>query len=137
VSAESLVDVGVRVEAVDLEQVDPVGAQPAQRVLHRTGDPPPRRAAPVRVLAHRHRDLRRQDDVVTATLERLADDLLRLAAGVDVGGVDDVDPGVERPVDDAHRLVVVGGPPGAEHHRAEGERGDGDAGAAERSVVHG
>jgi hypothetical protein len=34
-----------------------------------------------------------QHDLVAAALERLADDLLRLPAGVDVGGVDDVDAG--------------------------------------------
>ena len=53
--------------------------------------------------------------------ERLADDLLGLAGGVDVGGVDEVDPGVERRVDDADRVVVVGVAPGAEHHRAEAQ----------------
>ena len=34
------------------------------------------------------------------------------------------------------RLVVVGVAPGAEHHRAEAERADLDAGAAERAAVH-
>ena len=38
--------------------------------------------------------------------ERLADDLLGFAVGV--GGVDEVDPGVQRLVDDADRVVVVG-----------------------------
>ena len=32
--------------------------------------------------------------------------------------------------------IVVGLPPGAEHHRAEAERTDMDTGAAERSLVH-
>ena len=45
-------------------------------------------------------------------------------------------PGVERPVDDPDAVVVVRVAPGAEHHRAEAERGDLDAGAAERAVVH-
>jgi hypothetical protein len=40
---------------------------------------------------------------------------------VDVGGVDEVDPGVERAVDDADALVVVFVAPVAEHHRAEAE----------------
>jgi hypothetical protein len=47
--------------------------------------------------------------------------ILRLACGVDVGRVDEVDPGVERAVDDANGVVVVGVAPGAEHHRAEAE----------------
>ena len=91
----------------------------------------------VRVVVHRHGHLRRQHDVVAAALERLADDLLGLAGGVDVGGVDEVDPGVQRAVDDADRVVVVGVAPGAEHHRAEAELRDLDAGASERAVVHG
>ena len=89
--AERLLDVDVRVGAVDLVEVDPVGAQPPQRVLDRLDDPAPRAAAAVGVLAHRHEELRRQHDVVAAALERLADDLLGLAGGVDVGGVDEVD----------------------------------------------
>ena len=75
----------------------------------------------VGVLAHRHAELGGQHDVVAAALERLADDLLRLAGRVDVGGVDEVDAGVQRAVDDADRVVVVGVAPGAEHHRAEAE----------------
>ena len=55
----------------------------------------------VGVVAHRDGHLRREHDVVAAALERLADDLLGLAGGVDVGGVDEVDPGVQRGVDDA------------------------------------
>jgi hypothetical protein len=38
-----------------------------------------------------------------------------------VGGVDEVDPGVQGAVDDARRVVVVGVAPGADHHRAEAE----------------
>jgi hypothetical protein len=74
--------------------------------------------------------------VLAAALEGLADDLLGLAGGVDVGGVDEVDPGVERGVDDADRLVVVGLTPGAEHHRAEAQLADRDAGASQWAVLH-
>ena len=42
--------------------------------------------------------------------ERLADDLLGYTGHVHIGGVDEVDPGVERRVDDADRLVVIGWP---------------------------
>ena len=44
-------------------------------------------------------ELGREDDAVTAPLERLAHDLLGFAVGV--GGVDEVDPRVQRLVDDA------------------------------------
>src|SRR4029077_4453607 len=49
-------------------------------------------------------------------------------------GVDEVDPGVERPVDDRDRLVVVRVAPGAEHHRPEAQGADPHPGRAERAV---
>ena len=53
--------------------------------------------------------LGREHDTVTAACgQRLADDLLRLPAGIDVRRIDEVDPRVQRPVDDPDRLVVVG-----------------------------
>ena len=64
--AERLVDVGLRVGAVDLVEVDPVGAEPPQRVLDLPDDPAARVAAAVGVVAHRHVDLGREDDVVAA-----------------------------------------------------------------------
>jgi hypothetical protein len=67
----------------------------------------------------------------SAVLERLADDLLGRAGRVDVGRVDEVDPGIERAVEDAGGVIVVGVAPGAEHHRAEAELQDLDAGAFE------
>src|SRR5215217_6827237 len=74
--------------------------------------------------------------VVAAILECLADDLLRLPARVHVGGVDEVDPRVERTVDDPDRLVVVLVAPVAEHHGAEAERADVRAGGSESAVLH-
>src|SRR5439155_2404042 len=114
-------------------------AEPAQGVLDRLDDPAPRGAAPVgvAVVADRHGELGGGNPVVAAAFERLADDLFGLAGGVDVGGVDEVDAGVERGVDDADRLVVVGLAPGAEHHGAEAQLADRDAGASQRTVVHG
>ncbi len=67
----------------------------------------------VGVVAHRAVHLGREDDLVApAVREGLADDLLRLAPGVDIGGVDEVDPGVEGAVDDRDAVVVVGVAPG-------------------------
>ena len=135
---QRLLDVGARIGAVDLVEVDPVGAQPPQRVLDRAHDPAARAALLVGVLAHRAVELGGEDDVVApAAGERLADDLLGLALPVDVGGVDEVDPGVERRVDDPDRLVVIGVAPRAEHHRAEAELADGDAGASQLAMLHG
>ena len=97
-------------------------------------DPPPRVALAVRIVAHRAVELGGQHHVVASTLQRIADDLLALPGGVDVGRVDEVDAGIDRPVDDPSALGVVGVAPGAEHHRAQPERADLDAGAAERAV---
>jgi hypothetical protein len=81
-------------------------------------------------------ELGREHDVVAATLQRLPDDLLGLAAGVHIGGVDDVDAGVERTVDDPDAVVVVGVALAAEHHGAQGKRTDLDAGGPEVAVGH-
>ena len=84
------------VEAVDLVEVDPVGAEAAQAGFALLDDPAARVAELVRAVAHRAVHLGREHDLVAAAFERLADDLLGLAARVDVGGVDEVDAGVER-----------------------------------------
>ena len=74
-------------------------------------------------------------------LSQLADDRLRLAAGVarhparvHVGGVDEVEAGVDERVEQRKRGGLVGGP--AEHVAAEGERRDLEAGSAERTKAH-
>jgi hypothetical protein len=79
-------------------------------------------------------DLGGEEDVVApAAGQGLADDLLGLAARVDVGRVDEVDPSVERAVDDRDGLVVVGVAPGAEHHGSETERAHLDSCTSERA----
>jgi hypothetical protein len=52
--------------------------------------------------------LGRQHHVISSSARQgLADDDLRLALRVDVGGVDEIDPGVERSVDDPDALLVI------------------------------
>jgi hypothetical protein len=92
--------------------------------LHLLHDPAPRVAELVRIVAHRAVDLGGEHDVVAlAAGERLADDLLGLTPRVDVGRIDEVDAGIQGPVDDPDALVVILVAPVAEHHRAETERG--------------
>jgi hypothetical protein len=112
-------------------------AEPAQRVLDLGHDPAAGAATVVRIVVERHEELRGEHDVITAPLERLADDGLRLAVREHVGGVDEVDTGVERPVNDLDALAVVLGTPVAEHHRAQAQLADLDTGAAQRSQLHG
>src|SRR4029077_11187418 len=95
-----------------------------------------REAALVRPGADRRPDLGGEHRPLAPPLQRLADDHLRLPLGVAVGGVDEIDPCVQRPMDDADRLLVIGVPPTAEHHRAEAERGDLQTAPAEIPVLH-
>ena len=136
--AERLVDVAGGIGTVDLVEVDPVGLQPPQAGLHLLHDPAAGVPAPVGTVAHREMDLGGDDDAVAAAArQRPAHDLLGLTAGVRVGGVDEVDAGVEGPVDDPGRLLMVGVAPAAEHHGAEAQGAHLDAGAAEGTHLHG
>ena len=91
---------------------------------------------------HRHADLRGDQDLVPPAVEHLADDLLGRARRVDVGGVDEVHAVVEALVDLATRLLHAGRADGreaalaTERHGAHGERGNHQAGTAERTVLH-
>ena len=69
-----------------------------------------------------------------ALLEHAADDPLGTTVAVDVTEVDQVDAGIERPLDDPPRFVFRRHV--AEVARPETERRDLQAGAAEGSVVH-
>lgn len=114
-----------------------VGLQAAQRVLDLGHDPAPRGASLVGILTHREAHLGREDDAVPTPLERFAHDLFRGALAIRVGGVDEVDPRVQRLVDDLDRVVVVGVADGhAEHQCAEPVGTDLDTGPAEGAVLH-
>jgi len=134
---QGVVDVAGGVGAVDLVQVDPVGAQAPKARLHLPHDPPPGVPRHVGVGAHGAVDLGGEDDVVAPPAgQRLGHDLLGLPARVDVGGVDEVDPGVEGGVDDADAVVVVGVAPRPEHHGAQAQGGDPHAGASQGVQLH-
>jgi hypothetical protein len=121
---------------MNLVEVDPIGLQPTQAVIDRLDEPAPRVATAVGSLAHLEVPLRRQHDVVSPRSQRLADDRLGLAVGVHVRGVDEVDAGVERGVDNARAVVVIAVADEAEHHRSEALRADLDARSAEAAVAH-
>ncbi len=113
-----------------------VGAEAAQAVLDGAHDPAARAASMVALVAHLVEELGGEHDVVAPALERPADDLLALAAAVDVGGVDEVDAGIERAVDHAHALVVVAVAHLPEHHRPEALGADLDARSSQLPVSH-
>ena len=78
-----------------------------------------------------------EDDVVASPVGQcFADDLIRLALGVHVGGINEVDAGIQGSVDDLDRDVVIGLAPGAEHHCAKAKWAYLHAGTSKVAVVH-
>jgi hypothetical protein len=115
------------VHAVQLVQVDAVGAQPVQRRVDAGPDVLGRPVAGHGAVAHHEADLGREEGLVAPTLERPADELLVGEGSVDVGGVDQRDTQIEGPPDHPHGLVVValGGAVGPGHaHAAQADRAD-------------
>ncbi len=122
--------------AVHLEEVDVVRVEPPQAVLDGPDDPPPRAAPLVTVGAHGVEALGGEDHFVPPALDGPADDLLAFAVGIHVRRVDEVDTGLQCPVDDSYAVVVVRVPEWAEHHGPETLNADLDAGASELSIFH-
>ena len=133
--AQRLVDRDVRTGPVDLVEVDVVGAEAPQRRVARAQDVQARVALIVRAETGPPVDLGAEDHLVAAAGQRLADDALRIARVVDVGGIDEVDARVQRGVDDPDRVGLVRA--SAEVHRAEAQRRHAHAGPAQQSMVHG
>ncbi len=104
-----LFDVGIRRWPVDLVDVDVVRLQPAQRVFHRAGDPAPRVALHVRVIAHRAVHLGGKHDAVTlAPLSALPTISSDSPGAVAIGGIDEVDAEIHCLMDDADAIIMVG-----------------------------
>ena len=101
---QRLLDRRLVVPAVDLVQVDVVGAEPPEARVDLRQDRLPRQAPAVRALPRREEHLGRDHHLVPPgeVAERPAEDLLARAVGVGVRGVEEVDPelqgaGEERP----------------------------------------
>ncbi len=147
-SAPSVSSIGVAgVEAVDLVEVDMVELEPIEAGVDLVEDVPARSARAVGPGVHPPERLGGDHHLAARNvqvLERLAEDLLGLAIVIDVGGIDEVDAGVERCLDQRIGLVLrelADAAPdtlaaAAEGHRAEAQFGDDEAGAAEVVVAH-
>jgi hypothetical protein len=142
--ADGLLDRRLRIEAVQLEEIDIVGAEPAQAALDRTQQMVTRGADIVRPLAGAEGRLGRDDDAVAAAGDGLAQDLLGQAVGVDVGAVEHGEAGLEADIDQAGGLPHVAFAPGAEELVAATERTRAEAQcrhlesrSAQQSVFHG
>src|SRR5690349_10995730 len=94
--AQRLVEGGHRVEAVNLVEIDPVGPEALQAALDGAHDVSAGEALLVRTRADLAAHLRGEHDVFAARAEGLAEDLLGLALGVDVSGVEEIDAALER-----------------------------------------
>jgi len=121
-----------RVRGVLVVQVDVVDAEPAQAGVARLPDVVGRGTA-LR-LAHRCAELRCDHGLVASARQCRAEDLLRLAGRVDVGGVEERDAVRECGVDDRARLIGVD--PGAEVVAAQRDRRDDEIGSRQGRVLH-
>ncbi len=133
---ESLADLGVIVIAVDLVEVDVIGAKPAQTVLDLARDPATRSALHVRIVAERQSELRRQNDILAATFDGLPDNLFGFAERIDIRGIEKIDARIDGAADDADRVFVVGVAHRAEHHGAESKLAHRPARSAEYPSSH-
>ena len=122
---ERLVDGHVRVGAVQLEEVDPVRAESAERGVDGLPDAAGMSAGDALVVGGVP-ELGGDDDVVAPSAECGAEVRLGGPAAVDVGGVEEVDAGVEGCVHDGGRVALV--EPAAEVVAAEPDRGDVEVG---------
>ncbi|MDT4867197.1 hypothetical protein FQZ97_1020930 [compost metagenome] len=145
--AHGFLDGRDRVEAVDLVEVDVVQLQAPEARLHAVHDVVARGAGRVHALAAGFAQHLGRDHHAVArhlqVLQRLTGDGFGEAVGVHVGGVDEVDAGIERAADEAFGLallqladMVPDAGRAAEGHRAEAEFGNQEAGAAEFAVLH-
>ena len=141
--AQHLLDRRHGVEAVELVEVDVVGAEPAQARLDRPDQVVARRADVVGAGAEAEGPLGGDDHLVAAALDRLAQDLLGHAVRVDVGRVEHGEPGLEADVDEPRGLGDVARAPGleelvaaAECAGAEAQDGDLESRTAELPEFH-
>ena len=109
---EGFFDRGFVVPAMDLVEVDVVGLQAAEALVEFVEDGFAREAAAVGFVAHHAVDLGGDDDGFAAGvgLEEAAENDFAVAAGVDIGGIEEVDAEVEGLAEEGLALLFVEGP---------------------------
>jgi len=140
---QHLLDRRSRIEGVQLQEIDIVRAEPAQRVLDTLDQSRARRARIVRPLAHRQAGLGRDDHLIAPALDRRTQHLLRSAVRINIGGIEQIDPGFQADIDEPPCLIDVRIAPGAEKRslpaerpRTEAQGGNPEAGCTQMSVFH-
>ncbi|MNS70348.1 hypothetical protein D3C72_1036900 [compost metagenome] len=106
--------------AVEIEDIDIVGVETAQRILDGLDDPLPGMPTEVGALGVGIDEFRCQNPVIAIGLDAAADDFFRLAVVIDISCVDEVDALLACLVDDAEGHVIRRR--ASEHHRAEAQR---------------
>jgi hypothetical protein len=118
---------------VALVEVDVIGAQPREREVDLLEDLLPGEAA---VAVHGEEELRCEHiRVAWPVREHVTEEFLRPAPGVDVGGVDEVDPHLER-FRYARRGLFVADAAAVGQPRAEADLGDFEVAGPEAAVAH-
>ncbi len=136
-STDGVFDRGVGIDAVLVVEVDVVDAEALEAGVAGLANVfgPAVDAEEFAVGAAHVAELGGENDAVAAVADGAADELLVASGAVHVGGVEEVDAGVEGAVDDGDGFGVVGGSVELRHaHAAEAERGDVEAVASEGAV---
>ncbi len=124
----AVVDVGRR--AMELHQVEAIGGEIAQAVFDEAGD-----IALVVAIGGMRREaasgLGGDDDLLLALALQLRDQAFAAAHAVDIGGVDEVDAGIDRAMQGGKRFAIVhAAPTAADRPCAKADLGDLPAGTS-------
>src|SRR3546814_210171 len=141
--ADDLLDRDRGIDAVLVEEVDRVDAEPLERAFARGAGVGGRAVDAGDLLAlEPEAEFGRDDQPVALALDRLAEQFLVREGAIDLRGVEEGDAKVDRAVDRARRFVDVGGlaikdVAAPDHrHAADADRGDFEA-VAELAIFHG
>ena len=136
--ADGVLDRHREIDAVLIVQIDRVDLQPLERGVARPSHVIRRAVDAVirTVLGPDVSELRRDDDRVAAALDRAPDEPLVREGAVDVRGVEEIDPELQRPMDrgDGFVLVAIGVEVG--HSHAAKSEGRYFQGGSEPSSFH-
>jgi hypothetical protein len=140
--AGDLLDRHLRVDAVLVEQVDGVGAEPPEGAVDGAADVLgiAGQSGLAALLVEREAELGGDDDLVAHGREGFADEFLVAIGAVDLGGVEEGDSAIDRGAQQVDHLATVARVRAealAHAHAAEPEGGHLQAAGAQDALVHG
>lgn len=128
---------------MELKQIDVIRTEPLEAGLHRADEMKTGGPHIVRPLAAAKRRFGRNEHRVASSLDRVAEDLFRHSARVNIGGVEKIESVFQADIHESRRLWVPIVPPRpkkfalpAKSAGAEAEDGNFETGTAEESVFH-